>query len=84
MINLKNIAKSITEPVKVMAWLAGLFAPPGLPVLDPFCGTGATLRACKDLRLPAVGIEQEERYCEMTVRRLSQEILAFDDPKEPA
>lgn len=44
-------------------------------VLDPFCGSGSTLRAAKDAGVPSVGIEKSERYCEMAVRRLAQSSL---------
>ena len=63
------------RPVRLIsAWLA---RSPGDVVLDPFAGSGTTLVAAKNLGRKAIGIEIEERYCEIAAKRCAQEMLEF-------
>lgn len=66
------------KPIKLMSELVGLFSNEGETILDPFAGSGTTLRAAKDLGRKAIGIELEERYCEIAARRMGQEIFSFN------
>lgn len=65
------------KPLPLMLQLVSLFTDPGDLILDPFMGSGTTLRAAKDLGRRAIGIEIEEHWCEDAATRLSQEVLDF-------
>jgi site-specific DNA-methyltransferase (adenine-specific) len=62
------------KPLALIVWCLQ-FHPNAHTILDPFMGSGTTLRAAKDLGRKAIGIEIEEKYCEIAVKRLAQEVL---------
>jgi DNA modification methylase len=59
------------KPIRLMAWCLQL-RPGAVLILDPFMGSGTTLVACKQLGRSGIGIEIEEKYCEIAVKRMKQ------------
>ena len=55
--------------------LIKLYSYVGDVVLDPFCGSGVTLRAAMDLDRRAIGIDISRRYCAMSANRCRQQLL---------
>ncbi len=69
------------KPVALMARLIEVVSARGEAIIDPVMGSGRTLRAAKDLGRRAIGIEIEEKYCEVAAKLLQQEALPFDEQK---
>lgn len=68
------------KPLALMVWCIDNYSADGQTILDPFMGSGTTLRAAKDINRKAIGIEIEEKYCEIAAKRLSQEVLPLEIP----
>ena len=66
------------KPEPLMAAIVRLFSDSGETILDPFMGSGTTLVAAKRLGRKAIGIEIEERYCEIAAKRLAQGALPME------
>jgi len=66
------------KPTSLMTWCIENYSKPEHTILDPFMGSGTTLRAAKDLGRKAIGIEIEEKYAEIAAKRMSQEVLNFN------
>lgn len=67
-----------TKPEVLMAQLIADFTDAGETILDPFMGSGTTLVAAKRLGRKAIGIEREEKYCEIAAKRLAQGALPME------
>ncbi len=65
------------KPTALIQWCIRFF-PEAQTILDPFMGSGTTLRAAKDLGRRAIGIEISREYCDIAINRLRQEVISFE------
>jgi site-specific DNA-methyltransferase (adenine-specific) len=77
----ENTDEKRVHPTQKPLWLmrewVELFTDPGDLILDPFMGSGTTLRAAKDCGRRAIGIELNETYVQVAIDRLRQSVLAL-------
>jgi site-specific DNA-methyltransferase (adenine-specific) len=72
----------VSKPQALLSKLIRVVTDGGDLVLDPFMGGGSTLDAARSLGRRAIGIEIEERYCEIAARRLAQQVLPLWEVRE--
>jgi site-specific DNA-methyltransferase (adenine-specific) len=75
--NREKIDHPCPKPIHWMRWAVARSSREGETILDPFAGSGTTLVASKALGRKAIGIEREERYCDLAIRRLQQSVMVF-------
>lgn len=74
---LKSNGHPTPKPTPLMKYLVRSFSAESSLIVDPFMGSGTTLVAAKDLGRRAIGIEINEKYCEIAANRLSQEVFQW-------
>ena len=71
-----KIGHPTPKPIELMEALV-MKCPPGT-IADPFAGSGATLIAARNLGRKSIGVELEEKYCEIIATRLDQQVIDFE------
>ena len=71
------------RPLAFVQWIVEWFSDPDEVVVDPFCGSGTTLLAARNMDRRAIGIEISEQHCATAVRRLKQGRFVFEADRAP-
>jgi DNA modification methylase len=75
----RSIGHPAMFPLELPRRVIRLYSFVGDTILDPFCGSGTTLRAAKNLGRIGLGVEQSERYCRLAAGRCAQAILPLQE-----
>jgi len=73
----QNEGHPTTKPIGMLRDMVRRFTEPGETVLDPFAGSGTTLRAAADEGRRAIGVEIDAKYCAIAASRMPQGALDF-------
>lgn len=65
------------KPLAMLTSMVERFSNPGETIFDGFAGGGTTLLAARNLSRKAIGVELDEKYCELIATRLSQTSFDF-------
>jgi site-specific DNA-methyltransferase (adenine-specific) len=68
----KRVGHPAPFPIELPKRCIKLFSYVGDTVLDPFLGSGTTLMSCKLLNRKGIGVELEEKYCELSIKRIKE------------
>lgn len=74
-VNSRSMVHPTQKPLPLLTHLVVKSSGPGDLIFDPFMGSGTTLLAARDLGRRAIGVEVDERYCEVAAKRLGQGVL---------
>lgn len=71
----ENYGHVTQKPQVIIGKMLAISSNPGDTILDPYMGSGTTLRLCKELHRCGIGIDSDEAFCEMSANRLRQGVL---------
>lgn len=74
-----NKNHSAAFPQSLPEWFIKLFSDPGDTVLDPFVGSGTTLKAAHELSRNSIGIDTSKDYCDMAEEAVGKQLMLMEE-----